>query len=719
MAVSNQDNQRDTLGSMESFDLGEGVTELTGLEEDLDAKNDSWWLGLANGAFRDSSTWLDSAVRKQWEKNLAHFNNRFAPGSKYSSPAYRKRSRVFRPKTRAAVRQSEAAMAAAMFSTNDLVSIEPLNDSRAESRASAAVMKGLLEYRLQHSIPWFLTVMGAYQDTENYGVCISHQYWDFEERKEHKPVYLPSGEPLTDDLGGPVMEVKNTIVKDKPCIDLLAPENLRIDPSADWRNPVASSPYVIRIVPMYAGDVIDRMDNTAPGKQGWRQYSLADILASRSDTNDSTRRAREGNQPDSADAENGYFATVWCHENFIRIGGEEYVFWTLGTSKLLSDPAPLKEVYFHGKRPIVIGISNLEAHKAYPSARVQMIEGLQEATNDVQNQRFDNVRLVLDKRYLLKRGQQIDTHALMRNVPGGAVVTQDPEKDIRVLETNDVTSSSYSEQDRIDVQLDEMMGAFSQSSVSNNRALNETVGGMQLMNSSASAITEYTIRTFVETWVEPVLRQLMLLEQHYESDESVRALAAEGANLEKFGIDEVTDELLLKEMTLSVNVGIGATNPQQKVERLSYGIRTVADLPGAIEKVNTDEVISEVFGALGYKNGKRFFTPPEGEEVDQGNQLPPPEYLELELRKRELADKRELAEMKLQQDRELKLADIAARENLTMSQLIAKLQFEREKDERRSQVELQKDKTRRDTVALTERNRTNEMNIKREYGSGI
>ena len=126
-----------------------------------------------------------------------------------------------------------------------------------------------------------------------------------------------------------------------------------------------------------------------------------------------------------------------------------------------------------------------------------------------------------------------------------------------------------------------------------------------------------------------------------------------------------------------------------------------------------------MFGALGYKNGKRFFTPPEGEEVDKGNQLPPPEYLELELRKQELADKRQLAEMKLQQDRELKLADIAARENLTMSQLIAKLQFEREKDQRRSQVELQKDKTRRDTVALTERNRTNEMNIKREYGSGI
>ncbi|MFT6550479.1 MAG: hypothetical protein ACJA1I_000507 [Zhongshania marina] len=714
---ANDNPQRDTLGSLGDLGIGEGVSDLITIDEDPQAHQDSWWLSLSASAFRDSSSWLDASLRKQWEKNLAHFNNRFAPGSKYTSAAYAKRSRVFRPKTRSAVRQNEAAVAAAMFATNDLVSITPLNDGRKESRASAALMHSLLEYRLQQSIPWFLTTMGAFQDTMNYGVCISHQYWEYMEREVQSVMYGPDGQPMRDEAGEVVTSAAKELVKDKPCVDLIPPENLRIDPSADWRDPINTSPYVIRLVPMYAGDALDRMQVDMPGQQKWRTYSLGQILATRSEQYDSTRSAREPNRADSVEAEDGYFATVWAHENFIRINGEEYVFWTMGTQLMLSDPVPLSEAYFHNRRPIVMGYSNLEAHKTYPAAHTQMIEGLQEGTNDVQNQRFDNVQLVLNKRYLLKRGQQIDTGALMRNVPGGAVVTQDPEKDIRVLETSDVTSSSYSEQDRFDVQLDEMMGAFSQSSVSNNRALNETVGGMNLLNSSANAVTEYSIRVWVETWVEPVLRQLMLLEQHYESDETILALAAEGAKMDRFGVDEITDELLMRELTLTVNVGIGATNPQQKVERMVYGLNSIAGLPGGLDDINIKEVRTEVFGALGYKNGDRFFTPDEGEEKPEPP--PSPEMLDYELRKEEMERKFDIENKKLQQDYELRMADIAARENMTYAQLQAKLQMDSDKDERRTALELQKDKTKRDTVALAERNRTNEMLLKRDMGSGI
>lgn len=709
--------QRDTLGSLGEMGIGEGVTDAITIDTDPQEQLDGWWLGLARSSFRDSSTWLDSSVRKQWEKNLAHFNGKFAPGSKYESAAYRKRSRVFRPKTRSAVRQNEAAVAAAMFATDDLVSIAPMNDARKESRASSAVMHSLLEYRLQHSIPWFLTAMGAFQDTMNYGVCISHQYWEYEEREVESIVYDQAGQPIRDESGEYATQTTLKKVKDKPVIDLMAPENLRIDPSADWRDPINSSPYVTRLVPMYACDALDRMEQDVPGQLSWRTYSLGQILASRAENHDSTRSAREPNRADSTEAEDGYFATVWAHENFVRVNGEEYVYWTMGTSLLLSDPVPLSEAYFHNRRPIVMGYSNLEAHITYPASHTQLIEGLQEATNDIQNQRFDNVQLVLNKRYLLKRGQQIDTGALMRNVPGGAVVTQDPEKDVRVLETNDVTSSSYSEQDRVDVQLDEMMGAFSQSSVSNNRSLNETVGGMNLLNSSANAVTEYSIRVWVETWVEPVLRQLMLLEQNYENDETILALAAEGAKLELFGVNEVTDELLMRELTLTVNVGIGATNPQQKVERLVYGMNAVAGLPGGLDGLNAEEVRTEIFGALGYKNGARFFTPAEGEEPPEPP--PSPEMLDFELRKEEMQRKFELEDKKLQQDYELRMADIAAREKLTFAQLQAKLQVDSYRDNQRAQLEMQKDKTKRDTVALTERNRTNEMMLKQEMGSGI
>jgi hypothetical protein len=78
----------------------------------------------------------------------------------------------------------------------------------------------------------------------------------------------------------------------------------------------------------------------------------------------------------------------------------------------------------------------------------------------------------------------------------------------------------------------------------------------------------------VETWVEPVLRQLILLEQHYETDETILGIAGQRANLfEKFGIDAVLDDLLEQELTLSVSVGMGATNPQEKVNRFLTAMR--------------------------------------------------------------------------------------------------------------------------------------------------
>jgi hypothetical protein len=98
------------------------------------------------------------------------------------------------------------------------------------------------------------------------------------------------------------------------------------------------------------------------------------------------------------------------------------------------------------------------------------------------------------------------------------------------MEWNDVTASSYQEQDRLNVDFDELTGNFSSSSVMTNRKLNETVGGMQPAVWWANQLTEYLIRTLVETWVEPVLRQLVKLEQAYETDMTVLGWLARRRN---------------------------------------------------------------------------------------------------------------------------------------------------------------------------------------------
>ena len=99
--------------------------------------------------------------------------------------------------------------------------------------------------------------------------------------------------------------------------------------------------------------------------------------------------------------------------------------------------------------------------------------------------------------------------------------------------------------------------------------MNETVGGMNLLAGSSGQIAEYTLRTFADTWVQNVLKQLLRLEQYYETDPVILAVAGQAAQKRKFSfnIDDTMDELLRQEVLLKVNVGLNATDPIKKVQK--------------------------------------------------------------------------------------------------------------------------------------------------------
>lgn len=573
------------------------------------------WLAIAREAYQSSTDYLDANFRQQWEANVAMFQSRHPNDSKYSSEAYKHRSRIFRPKTRSAVRKNEAAAAAAFFSNPDVVSIAAENEGDPMQQASAELWSQVLNYRLQKTVPWFKVLVGAIQDAQVYGIVCSYQYWRFEERIGQNMVpYADDYGPLMGPDGAPVMipQEYREVVKDEPCIELLPPENIRFDPGADWQDVIRSSPYVIRLVPMYVGDVKAMMQqsDSKTGRAKWLTLSDGQIKQAQID-NDTLRQARENPREDPKaenDAPLGDFEIVWVHENFVRLDGEELVYWTMGTQHLLSEPKPLADAYHHGERPFVIGTCVLEAHRAVPDAYVKLGEQLQRESNDVVNQRMDNVKLVLNKRWIVKRGKNVDVPSLLKNVAGSVTLADDVDGDVRELNWPDVTSSAYQEQDRLNVDFDELMGNFSTSSVATNRSLNETVGGMNLLQGGASQLTEYLLRTFTETWVEPVLRQLVKLEQMYESDLTILGLAGERAKLnQKYGIDQITDQLLNQELTVRVNVGMGATNPQQKLQQFTHAAMAYSQISQALPNADLEAVRKEIFGLAGYRDGSRFF----------------------------------------------------------------------------------------------------------------
>ena len=670
------------------------------------------WIRIARQMYEDSTEYLDANIRYQWEKNLSLFNSNHPPGSKYNSSAYEKRSRFFRPKTRTAVRNLQAAMAVAFFTNEDVVSIDATNPNDEMNAAAAIVTQSVMQYRLTNTIPWFQIMTAALQDAAVQGVCISHQYWDFRENKESYIEVDNANNPIMDEAGEPQVHEQITSIKDVPVIELISPENIRIDPASDWADPLRSTPYIVHLIPMYLQDIREKID---AGE--WLDVSDEELLSTgeENETDNATRLVRDEPRMDPKENETASsdlkdFWIIWVHKNIVKVEGVDHCYFTAGSDFLLSEPTPLREMYpwlRDGERPYVMGCVNLEAHKIYPSGTVELTEELQAAANDIWNQRFDNVKLAMNKRYHIRRDRNIDLDALFRSVPGGAVEMDDPDADVRIVETRDVTGSAYAEQDRINMDFDELQGNFSTSTVQGARNLNETVGGMQLLAGNSSTIAEYTLRTFSETWVEKTLKQLLRLEQFYETDQVILAVAGQQAEQQflRFKTDEMMDELLKQDVLLKVNVGMNATDPLRKVQNLLNGVNALAQFPGVAEQINLPELSKEIFGQLGYKDGSRFIVI---EEAD-------PQMQELQAQLEELQMQIETDKVKTQG--RMQIESVKSAGNKEVAQIRSQTEIEKEligqqTDIREAEIRQQDSVTKRGELLLQKEALLSEMSEK-------
>jgi len=545
------------------------------------------YLQLAKDAFDASSAYIDTNWRKNWDYSLRAFRNEHAAGSKYLSEEYKARSRLFPPHTRTIIRKNEAAAMQAAFSNREMVNVEPSNPDDIMSVATAAALKEVMQYRLTRTIPTYQIYLGGVQDAQTTGTVCSYQYWEYEQDESGKKI------------------------KDKPCIELRPIENIRLDGGASWIEPVQSSPYFCDIIPMYVCDVQAMMKDIDPkaGAPKWKYYKEDVILKARPDIINTTRQARLGNIQDPNDETTGIkaFDVVWVMRWFMRNSSQDMTYYTLGTEELLTDPLPLDQVYFHGIRPYQLGYAILETHKTLKSGLPILTRPLQQESAEITNQRIDNVKFVLNKRWLVARGRQVDVQSLVRNVPGGVTLTTDPKNDIQESNWPDVTSSAFVEQDRLKSAFDELAGNFSPSTKVANNAVNDTLGGSKLAAAGAGLISEYLIRTINETWWEGVLRQLALLEQYYETDETILAVCANKAQLfPRFGISKITDMMLMNEVVVSVDMAMG--EPTQRMQKFLMATNAANNLvatspPGA----NVQEMIKEIYANAGYRDGERFF----------------------------------------------------------------------------------------------------------------
>lgn len=651
------------------------------------------WLALARDSYEQSTRFMESSLRWQWERNERSFQNQHPYGSKYLSDLYKYRSKLFRPRTRATMRQAEAGAAATFFGNEWAVDVRAMDETRPDERLSAAINGYLLRYRLttpngKIGVPWYMTLMGAFQDARKYGVVASRQSWEYLEQDGET---VRGVDPETGEETEIVSQGK--VILDRPRIDLIPPENIRIDRSADWRDPINSSPVVIVLWPMYVYEIREKI------KTGFFMEVSDTILLQSRDRHlwDSTRVQREGNREDSKESETSItdHTLVWVHENFVRWEGRDYVYYTSGVQHMLSRVRPIKEVYYHADdydRPIKMGVSLIETHKIYPSGVPQLTEQLQAEANETVNLRLDNIKLALNKRYKVKRGRRVDLRSLVRNISGSITLVDDMD-DVETMEHRDVQPSSFAQEDRINLDFDDVAGNFSPGTVQSNRRLNETVGGMQMLAGSAVTVGEMDLRTFIETWAEPVLSQVMRMIQIYETDETIMNLAVKEAEAyTKIRMTGNWEEIISRDLWLRINAGIGATSPTERLQKFQIGAETIAKIFGQsiMPFLNSKEIIAEIFSALGYRDGSRFFNfegnDPIVSALQQQNQ-----ELQAQIQKRELErqTKKEVAQITAQgkiAQQELENQGKAAKEASRFAQEMRKIQQAANRDDLNAKI---------------------------------
>jgi hypothetical protein len=557
------------------------------------------WQNRARAAYRASTDFMDSNFRGPLDNALRAFNNQHPTDSKYNSETFRKRSNLYRPKIRTIIRKNESALCAALFSNLDLIEVEPANPEETDEIVSAEVMQQVLQERLTVTMPWFQFAMGAFQDAQTQGIVIAHSYWDYSANTGRDGRYK--------------------VKRDRPVQELIPAENFRFDPSAKWYDVVNTSPYLIELMPMYIGDVKEKMRYPDPKGRKWHYLDEQEIAACTENGDESTRAARTGGSQDATQQtrEVTDYDIVWVHRHIHRWRGEDYEFYMLASKWMLTDPEPLEDNVWFGERPYVIGTCVLETHKAVPNSMATLLKPLADEANDLQNQGSDNMKFILNKAWFVKRSANVDTTSLVRNVPGRVTMVNDPEKDVKEVSWPDLPQSLYEEKNRNDADFDALGGNFNPMQLAQTRSPRESFRTVNAVQSPAMMVTEYTLMTLVQTFLLPCLRQLVLLEQYYETDQTLLAVAGQKAKvLQRFGVSEVTDAILEKRMSVNVNLGMGATDPTTKQQRFGAALGLIANLSKAPPPgLDLKEVFKESLALAGYRDAVRFFSDQDPEKA--------------------------------------------------------------------------------------------------------
>jgi len=385
-------------------------------------------------------TYLDYAKTNYFNKWDRYYNQ--YRGIIENEAEYPYMARLFIPYSFVSVETTLPRMVEAIFGSDPIVALKPQEEEDIEKAESNGKLLNWQYKRMNYLETYMLSV----KDGLITGNTINKVDWKKEERyKKRMATEMVSdldefGNPINekkvpiyDENGKPVKEKYKVTLYDDPYIYLVSPYNLLIDPGADPQDPIQTAEAVIFITNTTVSKIKEK-EEAGIYKKG--STSKVKQVQGSIDYNEGEDRLRSVDvQPydrkEDKHSERVLIYEYWENDRLIVVAEEQVI--------LRDEENPNN----HCRKPFTLARICPVSNEIYGIGMMEMVESLQHELNDTRNLRIDNIKLALNKMFVVAEDADIDYENLI-NEPGGVVVSTYIDG-IKELTTSDVTQSSFAD----------------------------------------------------------------------------------------------------------------------------------------------------------------------------------------------------------------------------------------------------------------------------------
>ncbi|KJZ41323.1 hypothetical protein [Pseudomonas fluorescens] len=397
---------------------------------------------------------------------------------------------------------------------------------------------------------------------------------------------------------------------------------------------------------------------------------------------------------------------IWVLESYIRCdfdgdGIAELRKVTMAGNTLLDNEA-IDAIPFVSITPVPL------PHQFFGLSVADLAMESQKTKTSILRSQLDNMYLAVNGRYFAVEGQ-VNLDDLLTSRPGGVVRVKQIGAAGRLDQGAPDIGNSMQMMEYMQQDLENKTGWTRYSQGNDSGSLNDTATGVNVITNRADMRLDLIARNFSEGYVDLFKLILKYVCQYRQKKETVKLTG---------GWVDIDPREWSNQFDVSINVGIGMGNKDQKIQHLTMlgQVQAQGLEIGIATPDNIYHAATELSKQLGFKNADKFFTDPSKTPPQQ---KPDPEQAkaqaQMQIEQAKLQSSTQLKQMELQHNAQL---DQAKRDHeLQLEQ--ARMQMQAQVDANRQQVEADQktleSQQQAQLDALKEQQKTEQLRMQLEF----